>query len=111
MPLVNARMRQLASTGWLPNRARLVAGSFLTKHLLCDWREGEAHFMRLLLDGDESQNNGNWQWVASVGADAAPYLRIIDPGRQQRRFDPDGTYVRRWIPELRRFPDRWLAEP
>ena len=111
VPLVDAGMRQLAETGWMHNRARMVAGSFLTKQLLCDWRDGETHFMRLLLDGDEAQNNGNWQWVASVGADAAPYFRILNPTRQQRRFDPQGIYVRRWVPELRRMPDRWLAEP
>jgi deoxyribodipyrimidine photo-lyase len=104
-------MRQLLATGWMHNRARMVVGSFLTKHLLCDWRDGEAHFMRLLLDGDESQNNGNWQWVASVGADAVPYFRVLSPVRQQLRFDPGGAYVRRWVPELRRLPERWLAEP
>jgi deoxyribodipyrimidine photo-lyase len=111
VPLVDAGMRQLLATGWMHNRARMVAGSFLTKQLLCDWRDGEAHFMRLLLDGDESQNNGNWQWVASVGADAAPYFRVLSPVRQQQRFDPEGIYVRRWVPELRRLPERWLAEP
>jgi deoxyribodipyrimidine photo-lyase len=111
VPLVDAGMRQLLATGWMHNRARMVAGSFLTKQLLCDWREGEAHFMQLLLDGDQSQNNGNWQWVASVGADAAPYFRILSPVRQQQRFDPDGAYVRRWVPELRGLPERWLAEP
>ena len=93
------------------NRARLVVASFLTKDLLLDWRRGEAHFMRHLLDGDEANNNGNWQWTASVGADAAPYFRILNPVRQQQRFDPDGTYVRRWVPELAKLPDRWLAEP
>jgi deoxyribodipyrimidine photo-lyase len=110
-PLVDAGMRQLREQGWIHNRARLVVGSFLVKDLLCDWRRGEAHFMRHLLDGDESSNNGNWQWVSSVGADAQPWFRIFSPTRQQRRFDPGGEYVRRWVPELADMPDRWLAEP
>jgi deoxyribodipyrimidine photo-lyase len=94
------------------NRARLVAGSFLTKDLHLDWREGEAHFMRYLLDGDEANNNGNWQWVASVGVDPAPYFRrMFNPALQQRRFDPDGEYVRRWVPELANVPGEHLAEP
>jgi deoxyribodipyrimidine photo-lyase len=110
-PLVDAAMRQLIAEGWMHNRARMVAASFLAKNLLCDWREGEAHFMRHLLDGDEAQNNGNWQWAASVGADAQPWFRIFNPVLQQRRFDPGGVYVRRWVPELAGLPDRWLAEP
>jgi len=100
-PLVDAGMRQLAATGWLHNRARLVAASFLVKDLHVDWRRGEAHFMRLLLDGDVAQNNGNWQWVASVGVDPAPMQRrLYNPELQRRRHDPDDEYVRRWIPEL-----------
>jgi deoxyribodipyrimidine photo-lyase len=111
-PLVDAGMRQLARTGWMHNRARLVVGSFLTKDLHIDWREGERHFARLLLDGEPAQNNGNWQWIASTGADPAPYFRrLFNPMTQQRKFDPDGTYVRRWVPELRDVPDRRLAEP
>jgi deoxyribodipyrimidine photo-lyase len=110
-PLVDAGMRQLIEQGWIHNRVRLAVASFLTKDLLIDWREGEAHFMRHLLDGDEANNNGNWQWTASVGADAQPWFRIFNPVRQQKRFDPDGDYVRRWIPELAKLPDRWLAEP
>jgi deoxyribodipyrimidine photo-lyase len=111
-PLVDAGMRQLARTGWMHNRARLVAGSFLTKDLHLDWRLGEAHFEALLLDGEPAQNNGNWQWVSSVGVDPAPYFRrILNPMLQQRRFDPDGVYVRRWVPELRDVPGERLVEP
>jgi deoxyribodipyrimidine photo-lyase len=111
-PLVDAGMRQLLASGFMHNRARLVVGSFLTKDLHLDWRHGEAHFMRHLLDGDEASNNGNWQWIASVGADPAPYFRrILNPTTQQRRHDPDGAYVRRWVPELRDVPPALLAEP
>ena len=111
-PLVDAGMRQLARTGWMHNRARLVVGSFLTKDLHLDWRLGERHFEALLLDGEPAQNNGNWQWISSVGVDPAPYFRrIFNPVLQQRKFDPDGTYVRRWLPELRDVPDERLAEP
>jgi deoxyribodipyrimidine photo-lyase len=111
-PLVDAGMRQLARTGWMHNRARLVTGSFLTKDLHLDWRLGEAHFEALLLDGEPAQNNGNWQWVTSVGVDPAPYFRrIFNPMLQQRRFDPEGAYVRRWVPELRDVLDDRLVEP
>jgi deoxyribodipyrimidine photo-lyase len=111
-PLVDAGMRQLARTGWMHNRARLVVGSFLTKDLHLDWRAGERHFEALLLDGEPAQNNGNWQWVASVGVDPAPYFRrMFNPVLQQRRFDPGGDYVRRWVPELRDVRDEHLAEP
>jgi deoxyribodipyrimidine photo-lyase len=111
-PLVDAGMRQLARTGWMHNRARLVVGSFLTKDLHLDWRLGERHFEALLLDGEPAQNNGNWQWVTSVGVDPAPYFRrLFNPVLQQRKFDPDGAYVRRWVPELRDVPDARLAEP
>ncbi len=111
-PLVDAGMRQLARTGWMHNRARLVVGSFLTKDLHLDWRLGELHFAALLLDGEPAQNNGNWQWVTSVGVDPAPYFRrMFNPVLQQRRFDPDGAYVRRWVPELRDVPAARLAEP
>ena len=111
-PAVDAGMRQLRREGWLHNRARLLVGSFLTKDLGIDWRWGERWFMRLLLDGDEASNNGNWQWIASVGVDPQPaFRRIFNPGRQQERFDPDGEYVRRYLPELRDVPDRYLGEP
>jgi deoxyribodipyrimidine photo-lyase len=99
-PVVDAGMRELAATGFMHNRARLVTASFLTKHLLIDWREGERWFMRHLLDGDPAVNVGNWQWVASTGADAMPAFRIFNPALQGSRFDPRGDYVRRWVPEL-----------
>jgi deoxyribodipyrimidine photo-lyase len=111
-PLVDAGMRQLAAEGWMHNRVRMVVGSFLTKDLGIDWRWGEQHFMRLLLDGDEANNNGNWQWIASVGVDPQPvFKRILSPTRQLRRFDPDGTYVRCYVPELAQVPDEYLPEP
>jgi deoxyribodipyrimidine photo-lyase len=110
-PLVDAGMRQLAATGFMPNRARLVAASFLTKHLLVDWREGERWFMRRLRDGDPAVNTGNWQWVASTGADAMPAFRIFNPTVQGRRFDPDGAYVRRFVPELAHVPAGHVHEP
>ena len=101
-PVVDAGMRQLAARGWIHNRARLIVASFLTKDLHIDWRRGEAHFMRLLADGDEASNNGNWQWITSIGVDPAPYFRrMYNPATQQQRHDPDGAYVRRWVPELR----------
>jgi deoxyribodipyrimidine photo-lyase len=111
-PAVDAGMRQLRREGWMHNRARLLVGSFLTKDLGIDWRRGERWFMRLLLDGDEASNNGNWQWIASVGVDPQPaFRRIFNPARQQERFDPDGTYVRRYVPELTQVPDAYLTEP
>ena len=111
-PLIDAAMRQLQREGWMHNRGRLAAGSFLTKDLGIDWRWGERWFMRMLIDGDEANNNGNWQWIASVGVDPQPpSRRLYNPTRQQRRFDPDGAYVRRYLPELRDVPDRYLAEP
>jgi deoxyribodipyrimidine photo-lyase len=111
-PLVDAGMRQLLREGWMHNRARLVVGSFLTKDLGIDWRWGERHFMRLLIDGDEANNNGNWQWIASVGVDPAPaFRRIFNPALHMERFDPGGDYVRRYVPELRDVPDRYLREP
>ena len=111
-PIVDAAMRQLRHEGWIHNRARLVAGSFLTKDLGIDWRWGERWFMRLLVDGDEANNNGNWQWIASVGTDPQPaFRRIYNPARHQERFDPDGRYVRRFVPELRDVPGEYLSEP
>ncbi len=111
-PLVDAGMRQLQREGWMHNRARLVVGSFLTKDLGIDWRWGERWFMGLLLDGDEASNNGNWQWIASVGVDPQPaFRRIYNPARQQARFDPDGSYVRRYVSALEVVPARYLAEP
>jgi deoxyribodipyrimidine photo-lyase len=111
-PLVDAGMRQLAHTGWMHNRVRLVVGSFLTKDLHLDWRDGEQWFERRLLDGEPAQNNGNWQWIASVGTDPAPaFRRLYNPTAQARRFDPDGRYMRRWLPELTGVPGECLHEP
>ena len=111
-PLVDAGMRELAATGWMHNRVRLVVGSFLTKDLHIDWREGELHFERLLLDGEPAQNNGNWQWVASVGVDPAPPARrIFNPTLQAQKFDPEGAYIRRWVPELAGLPDDQIHDP
>ena len=111
-PVVDAGMRQLLHEGWMHNRARLIVASFLTKDLHIDWRDGERHFMRHLLCGDEAQNNGNWQWITSIGVDPAPYYRrMYNPMAQQRRHDPDGAYVRRWCPELGDVPLDRLAEP
>jgi deoxyribodipyrimidine photo-lyase len=110
-PLVDAAMRELAATGFIHNRARLVTASFLVKHLLVDWREGERWFMRRLRDGDPAVNGGNWQWVASTGADALPAFRIFNPVLQGRRFDPAGAYVRRFLPELASVPDAHVHEP
>ena len=99
-PIVDAGMRQLLRTGWMHNRVRMIVASFLVKDLLIDWRIGERHFFDHLLDGDPASNNGGWQWAASTGHDAAPYFRIFNPTRQGERFDPQGHYVRRWVPEL-----------
>jgi deoxyribodipyrimidine photo-lyase len=111
VPVVDAGMRQLAATGWLSNRARLVVASFLTRHLLMDYRVGERHFMRHLLDGDVANNRGGWQWTAGVGADAQPWFRIFNPVRQGLRFDPEGRWVRRWVPELRDVDERHVHAP
>ena len=111
-PLVDAGMRELAATGFMHNRVRLVAGSLLTKELGIDWRAGELHFASLLLDGDPGNNNGNWQWIAGVGTDPAPYWRrMYNPAAHQERFDPDGEYVARWVPELAGVPRERRAEP
>ena len=110
-PVVDAAMRQLAATGWMHNRARMIVASFLTKDLLVDWRVGEAWFMRHLLDGDPASNNGGWQWAASTGTDAQPYFRVFHPVAQGRRFDADGAYVRRWVPELGGVPLEYLHAP
>lgn len=110
-PLVDAGMRELAATGFMHNRVRMVVASFLTKDLLLDWRLGERHFMRQLVDGDLASNNGGWQWAASTGTDAQPYFRIFNPALQGERFDPHGAYVSRWVPELSRLPARWVHRP
>ena len=110
-PFVDAAMRQLTTTGWMHNRARMVVASFLVKHLLIDWRWGERFFMQHLLDGDPAANNGGWQWAAGTGTDAAPYFRVFNPILQSRKFDPDGTYIRRWVPELGNLPTPVLHAP
>ncbi len=110
-PIVDAAMRELATTGWMHNRLRMVVASFLVKDLLVDWRHGERYFRRLLTDGDVPQNAGNWQWCAGTGPDAAPYFRVMNPIAQARRWDPDGDYVRRWVPELAEIPGRAVHEP
>jgi deoxyribodipyrimidine photo-lyase len=110
-PVVDAAMRQLRASGYVHNRARMIAASFLTKDLLLDWRLGEAEFMRHLTDGDVASNNGGWQWTASTGTDPQPYFRIFNPILQGQRFDPEGTYVRRWVPELAAVPAARIHEP
>lgn len=110
-PIIDAAMRCLASTGWMHNRLRMICAMFLTKHLLIDWREGERHFMRSLVDGDLASNNGGWQWSASTGTDAQPYFRIFNPVSQSRRFDPGGVFIRRWVPELESLDDTLIHEP
>jgi deoxyribodipyrimidine photo-lyase len=110
-PFVDAGMRQLWATGWMHNRVRMVVASFLVKHLLLPWQAGEAWFWDCLVDADLAANAMNWQWVAGSGADAAPYFRIFNPILQGEKFDADGTYVRRWVPELAGLPDKWLHKP
>ena len=111
IPIVDAGMRELRETGFMHNRVRMIVASFLVKDLHIDWREGERHFARLLTDYDPAVNNGNWQWAASTGCDAQPYFRIFNPWLQQKRFDPNGEYVRRWVAELRAVPARALHAP
>ena len=100
IPIIDAAMRQLVATGWMHNRLRMVVAMFLTKNLLIDWREGERFFMQHLVDGDLAANNGGWQWSSSTGTDSAPYFRIFNPLSQSTRFDPDGRFIRHWLPEL-----------
>lgn len=110
-PVVDAAMRQLSTIGWMHNRARMIVASFLVKDLLIDWRWGERWFMQHLVDGDPSANNGGWQWTAGVGTDAAPYFRIFNPVLQSKKFDPQGKFIRHWLPELQNVPDEYIHEP
>jgi deoxyribodipyrimidine photo-lyase len=110
-PLVDAAMRQLACTGFMHNRLRMLTASFLTKDLGIDWRAGERHFAECLLDYDLAANNGGWQWAASTGCDAQPWFRIFNPLTQAKKFDPEGEFVRRFVPELAALPGRWIHEP
>jgi deoxyribodipyrimidine photo-lyase len=110
-PLVDAGMRELWHTGWMHNRVRMIVASFLVKHLLIPWQEGEKWFWDTLVDADLANNAASWQWVAGCGADAAPYFRIFNPVLQGRKFDPEGRYVRRWVPELADLPDKVIHSP
>jgi len=110
-PVVDAAMRQLNTIGWIHNRARMIAASFLTKDLLIDWRHGEGYFMQRLLDGDPAANNGGWQWIAGTGTDAAPYFRVFNPVLQGQKYDPQGTYVHRWVEELTDVPHKYIHSP
>ena len=110
-PLVDAAMRQLLQTGYMHNRLRMVVASFLTKDLGIDWRRGEQFFAQHLNDYDLAANNGGWQWAASTGCDAQPWFRIFNPITQSQRFDPDGRFIRRYVPELARLPDKHIHFP
>ncbi|HEX6948557.1 MAG TPA: deoxyribodipyrimidine photo-lyase [Nitrospira sp.] len=110
-PIVDAGMRQLNRTGWLHNRVRMIAASFLIKDLRIDWQSGERYFMRHLLDADTAANNGNWQWSASTGTDAMRGYRIFNPALQSKKFDPDGSYIRQYVPELKTVAHKWVHEP
>lgn len=110
-PIVDAAMRQLKHTAWMHNRTRMVVSSFLTKDLLLDWRRGERYFMEKLIDGDFASNHGGWGFGSSTGVDPQPYFRIFNPLRQSERFDPDGEYIRHWLPELRDVKGNAIHEP
>jgi deoxyribodipyrimidine photo-lyase len=110
-PVVDAGMRQLLGEAYVHNRVRMIVASFLVKDLHLDWRRGARYFMQHLVDGDLASNNHGWQWVAGTGTDASPYYRVFNPTRQGKEFDPDGDYVRRWVPELRDVPARYVHEP
>ncbi|MEO1513280.1 MAG: FAD-binding domain-containing protein, partial [Planctomycetota bacterium] len=110
-PIVDAAMRQLAQTGWMHNRLRMIVAMFLTKDLMIDWRWGERHFMNRLVDGDFASNNGGWQWSASTGTDAQPYFRIFNPTTQGEKFDRDGEFIRRFVPELSELPGKAIHDP
>lgn len=111
VPIVDAAMRQLVQTGWMHNRLRMVVAMYLTKNLLIDWRKGERFFMQHLIDGELAANNGGWQWSASTGADSAPYFRVFNPVSQSEKFDPDGAFIRHWVPELASVSSREIHDP
>jgi deoxyribodipyrimidine photo-lyase len=111
VPIVDAGMRQLWLTGWMHNRVRMIVGSYLTKHLLLHWRDGEAWFWDTLVDADLASNAGNWQWTAGCGVDSQPFFRVFNPVTQGEKFDPDGAYVRRFVPEIAAIPDKFLHAP
>lgn len=111
IPIVDAGMRELKHTGWMHNRVRMICAMFLTKNLLIDWREGERWFMQHLIDGELAANNGGWQWSASTGTDSAPYFRIFNPVTQSQRFDPEGTYIKQWVPELAALEAKQIHAP
>ena len=110
-PIVDAGMRELYSTGWMHNRVRMIVGSFLVKHLLINWKEGEKYFRNCLLDYNEASNVAGWQWVAGCGADAAPYFRIFNPILQGEKFDKEGEYVKKWVPELKNISKKFIHKP
>lgn len=111
IPIVDAAIRQLVTTGWMHNRLRMIVAMFLTKNLLIDWRWGEAFFMHHLIDGEFAANNGGWQWSASTGADSAPYFRVFNPVSQSEKFDPDGLFIRQWLPELAHLTSKEIHDP
>ena len=111
VPIVDAAMRQLVQTGWMHNRLRMVVAMYLTKNLLIDWRLGERFFMQHLIDGELAANNGGWQWSASTGADSAPYFRVFNPISQSEKFDPEGAFIRHWLPELAALSNKEIHDP
>lgn len=110
-PIIDAAMRQLLTTGWMHNRLRMIVASFLTKNLLVNWRRGETFFMAHLIDGDFAANNGGWQWSAGTGCDAQPYFRVFNPLSQSKKFDPNGDFIRKYLPELKDVPDKHIHSP
>lgn len=111
IPIIDAGMRQMLATGWMHNRVRMICAMFLSKNLLIDWRKGEQWFMQHLIDGDLAANNGGWQWCASTGTDSVPYFRIFNPISQSQKFDPEGEYIRKWVPELAQIDKKIIHEP
>ncbi|MEB6480524.1 cryptochrome/photolyase family protein [Acinetobacter vivianii] len=111
IPIIDAGMREMLATGWMHNRVRMICAMFLSKNLLIDWRKGEQWFMQHLIDGDLAANNGGWQWCASTGTDSVPYFRIFNPISQSQKFDPEGEYIRKWVPELAQIDKKIIHEP